>query len=311
APGPVEFVPGDVGDPRVASLLAEADTVVHVGTGAGGTDPAGTRRLLAACQHSTRLRRVVVRSTAAVYPAARRDPALFVETDAGGARDRAEGWDGSWPGAGPGRDAAETEAQIRAFGRCRPDVRVTVLRLANLVGPRVPTRLARYFGPPAVPTACGHDPRLQFLHEHDAVEVFRLAALGEHRSTVPPRADGRTPPGNDGAPWPVNVAGAGVLMLSQAIRRAGRVPLPLPGPASTLLTGLLRRAGLAHRHAGQVADLGARLHPGGLLTVGAIVDTTRLRREFGYLPRYTSVQAFDEFVRGQLRAGRIGWPADV
>ncbi len=32
---------------------------------------------------------------------------------------------------------------------------------------------------------------------------------------------------------------------------------------------------------------------------GRVADTTRLREQFGYVPRWTSVQAFDDFVRAR------------
>ena len=64
-----------------------------------------------------------------------------------------------------------------------------------------------------IPTVLGFDPRLQFLHESDLLEVLRHAALGDVSGTF-------------------NVAGDGILMLSQAIRRIGRTSLPLPGSRS-------------------------------------------------------------------------------
>ena len=50
-----------------------------------------------------------------------------------------------------------------------------MLRLANFSGPTADTALTRYLAMPVVPTALGFDPRLQLLHEADAVEVLRLA----------------------------------------------------------------------------------------------------------------------------------------
>ena len=88
-----------------------------------------------------------------------------------------------------------------------------------------------------------------------------------------------------------NVAADGVLLLSQAIRRAGpgrRCPVPEPavGPG---------RAG-ARRGARLVDFSPEQLR---LLDFGRVVDTTRLRTEFGFTPRWTTVQAFDDFVRGR------------
>lgn len=297
-PSTVEFVRADPGDARVARLVAEAgvDTVVHASVGSEpsgdsrstrGNNVVSTLRLLAACQRSA-VRRLVVRSTTAVYGSTSCDPALFVEEDTE---------TNLPPRGGPARDAVDIEAHVRAFARHRPDVSVLVLRMANLVGPSVPSPLTRYLRPPVVPTVLGFDPRVQFLHEQDAVEVLRLAALGGGT----PAADLVDRPGSavsgfraDQRHRTVNVAGTGVLFLSQAIRRAGRVPLPVPGLAGPVGNAL---AGLVGLHPEQA----------GSFTLGGIADTTRLRRELGYQPRHTGAQAFDEFVHRQL-SGTVNRP---
>ena len=35
------------------------------------------------------------------------------------------------------------------------------------------------------------------------------------------------------------------------------------------------------------------------LNFGRVVDTTKLREQFGFTPRWTTQQAFDDFVRGR------------
>ncbi|MGH3993717.1 MAG: NAD-dependent epimerase/dehydratase family protein, partial [Pseudonocardiaceae bacterium] len=76
---------------------------------------------------------------------------------------------------------------------------------------------------------------------------------------------------------------------SQAIRRAGRVPLPVPMPAVGPVSRFLRGAGLVDFSPEQLR----------FLNFGRVVDTTRLRTEFGYEPRWTTATAFDDFVRGR------------
>jgi len=56
---------------------------------------------------------------------------------------------------------------------------VSVLRLANLIGPTIDSTMAKYLAMPVVPSSLGYDPRLQFLHESDAVEVLRLATVAD------------------------------------------------------------------------------------------------------------------------------------
>ena len=271
--GRTEFVRADIRNPLIARVIsaADVDTVVHLSISAtpgsaGGRasmkemNVIGTMQLLAACQKSASVRRLVLKSTTAVYGSSSRDPALFTE----------EMEPKGLPRSGYAKDSVEIEGYVRGFGRRRPDVALSVLRFTNFIGPRIESQLTRYFGLPAVPTVLGYDPRVQLLHEDDALEVLRLAATGDRPGTV-------------------NVGGAGVLLLSQAIRRAGRVPVPVPSPAVTAVGRLIRRAGLVDFSPEQMR----------FLNFGRVVDTTRLRKDFGYTPRYTTVEAFDDFVRAR------------
>src|SRR3954465_15419435 len=88
--GRTEFVRVDIRTPSIAKVIASADvdTVVHLNlvTAAMGPRPKmkelnviGTMQLLAACQRSPDMRKLVVRSSAAVYGSSPRDHAVFTE----------------------------------------------------------------------------------------------------------------------------------------------------------------------------------------------------------------------------------------
>ena len=98
----------------------------------------GTMQLLGACQRSATVRRVVVRSTTAVYGSSPRDPAVFTE--------ELEPHDS--PSHGYAKDAVEVEGYVRGFARRRPDMTVSLLRFANFMGPGVDSPLTRYFTQP-------------------------------------------------------------------------------------------------------------------------------------------------------------------
>jgi UDP-glucose 4-epimerase len=176
------------------------------------------------------------------------------------------------PRSGYAKDAAEVEGYVRGFARRRPDVRVTLLRCANVVGPHVQSPITSYFRLPVVPTVLGFDPRLQFLHQDDL-----LAVLG-HAVT-------------DGPAGTFNVAGDGVLVLSQAIRRLQRPTVALPSFAVGGLGSVLRQARVADFSPEQLS----------FLTFGRGIDTTRMRRELGFEPRYTTEEAFEDFGRSLTR----------
>ncbi|HVM00021.1 MAG TPA: NAD-dependent epimerase/dehydratase family protein [Egibacteraceae bacterium] len=265
----VEFIRADLRSPLVAKVVesTQVDTIVHLHVvatprAAGGRarmkehNIIGTMQLLGAAQRAPALRKVVVTSTTAVYGSSPNDPALFKESAAP---------DTGHPD-GYGKDAVEVESYARAFGRRREDVTLTILRFAELVGPRVDTPLTRYLALPVVPTVLGYDPRLQLCHEDDAVAVLERAVHGDHHGTT-------------------NVAGSGIVYLSQAVRIAGRVPVPVTMPFAHGIASVVRRA--------QV-DLGPEQLP--LLMYGRVGDITRLRERFGYAPAYTTREALVDFL---------------
>jgi UDP-glucose 4-epimerase len=255
--GRAEFVRADLRTPTVSRVVRthDVDTVVHAGvlqtpSGAGSRaamkeiNVLGTLQLIAACQRAPSVQRFVLKSTTAVYGSGPGDPAVFVEGD----DVRAD----SLPRSGFPRDSVDVEDAARRLGRLRPDISICLLRLANIVGPRMDTPLMRYLRLPVVPTVLGFDARLQLLHEDDAVRALEQGVFS-------------------GAVGAINVAGDGVLMLSQVLARLSRPGLPMPSTLGRSLGGLLRRAGLVDFAPEDV----------GFLTYGRVVDTTRMRRDLG------------------------------
>jgi UDP-glucose 4-epimerase len=272
----VKFVRADIRTPVIGKVLAveEVDCVVHLDVNsptrgrAGGVkelNVIGTMQLLAACQRSTTVRKLVLGSSTAVYGTSPRDPAMFTESDV--ARG---GVSSGFP-----KDIVEVESYVRGFARRRPEVLITTLRAAQVLDPRIDTPLSGYFSSPVLPAAMGFDPRLQFLSLDDALDVLHDAVVHDRPGTF-------------------NVAGDGVVLLSQASRRLGRpiVPLPPIGFASASRR-VIRAVG---------GDIPPDLHR--LLTYGRVVDTTALRDVFGHQLRRTSAETFDDF-RVSLRPGLL------
>ncbi|PSK99607.1 UDP-glucose 4-epimerase [Murinocardiopsis flavida] len=267
--GRLEFVRAELHDSSLDAVVRDsgADTVLHLSlaaspAGAGGraamkeNNVLGTMQLLAACQRSATVRRLVVRSTAAVYGSSSRDPALHTEESE--AREA--------PRSGYAKDAVEVERHTSGLARRRPDLSVAVLRFASFMGPVVDTPLTRYFGLKIVPTVLGYDPRMQFIHEDDGVEVIRRMALGDAEGVF-------------------NVAAPGAMPLSQCLRRAGRPEMPVPARGLRMLGGLARRAVLDYSP--------EQLR---LLCYGRVLDSAKLQDALGWRPRHSSEEAFDSFV---------------
>ncbi|MGH2730961.1 MAG: NAD-dependent epimerase/dehydratase family protein, partial [Actinomycetota bacterium] len=258
----LEFVRADIRNPLIARVLeaTKVDTVVHTNISSspgvlGGrsqmkeNNVIGTMQLLAATQRADRIKKVVMRSSTAVYGSAAGEPSVIPEDHASQQAEL----------AGYGKDCAEAETYARDFGRRRPEVDLVILRTQNVIGPTVSTNMTDYLSLPVIPTALGYDPRLQFLHEEDAVHALQLAVLEDCRGIF-------------------NVAADGVVYLSKAIRLMGKVEIPLLLPLGQTVAGLVRRYRLVDFPLDQLK----------VILFGRVVDTRRAKEAFGFSPRYTT-----------------------
>jgi UDP-glucose 4-epimerase len=267
--GAADFVRADIRNPVIAKVIAtrRVDTVVHLAMvatpGAGGRSSMkeinviGTMQLLAACQRAESFRKLVVQSSISVYGASPRDPAKFTEEMSPRAQ----------PRTGLGKDSLEIESYVRGLARRRPDVVVTTLRLANLMGAGVDSHVTRYLSLPVVPRVMGFDARLQFLHPNDAVNALLLVTRHD-------------------VPGTFNVAAPDVVTLSQALRKMGRPTVVVPRTAAPLVATLVRQARLVDFSADQIDAL----------TYGRGMDTSRFTAQTGFVPAFTSRAALQEFV---------------
>jgi UDP-glucose 4-epimerase len=209
----------------------------------------GALALFGAIERLSSIRSVVVKSDTAVYGASPRNPSVLTE------QTRPQGRPSRFQ-----RDLTEMERFIDEARERHANISFTTLRFAPIFGPRVGNPLSRYLTLPTVPTLMGFDPRLQFIHEIDAVRAL------EHAIDNP-------------RPGTFNVAAAGQMYLSRVLRLGRRIPQPLPGRT---FDGALR--GLAR--------FGVRSpeHLRGLLKHGRVTDTTRMREDLGFSPSYTCRQ---------------------
>jgi UDP-glucose 4-epimerase len=265
----VEFIRADIRSPLIARVIeaADPDAIVHTNIASspgllGGrsqmkeNNVIGTMQLLAAAQRSDRVRKVVMRSSTAIYGYGPGEPSVLPEDHASRPVDL----------RGYAKDCADAEQYARDFGRRRSDLDLVILRTQNVVGPTVTTSMTEYLSLPVVPSAFGYDPRLQFLHEDDAATALRQALIEDCRGIY-------------------NVAAEGVVYLSQAVRRLGKVQVPLLLPTAEMAAGFIRQLGLVDFPADQLK----------LLLYGRVVSIRRARRAFGFAPKFTTEQTLVDF----------------
>ena len=266
----MDFVHADTRTSVIAKLVRQLkiDTVVHLGVmvdtprgdrGSHETNVIGTMNLLAACAGpASPVRRLVVKSSQAIYGARPDYPSVLAEDAAGVAA----------VGSPISRDLVELEQLVHDFAVRNPACTVARLRLGYRVT-RL-TSLGRYLSLPLVPTFAGYDPRLQFLHEDDAADAVAAAALGAQEGAF-------------------NVAGDGVVLLSQALAIMAGREAPILPPVGSWAARLAMRT---------TTGVNVPQHVAELLMHGSVMDCTRLETEFGWRPAHGSMAVMDAFAQG-------------
>ena len=193
------------------------DSVTMPGSRAHENNVMGTMNILAACAGSdSPVRKVVFKSSTHFYGCEQDDPAFFDET-----MRRPHP-----PRTGIERDIVEAEASLAEFAERNPDKAVSILRVANVLGPDVETSHIKLFSLTVVPVILGFDPRYQFVHEDDVVHALEHAVAHS-------------------VPGVYNIAGDGVLALSEVAGLLGKPYAPMLPPWGTgIAATVARRVGI-------------------------------------------------------------------
>jgi nucleoside-diphosphate-sugar epimerase len=268
------FVVGDITHDDLVPHFRGADAVVHLAwffqpthqpAITWRTNVGGSERVLAAVAEAG-VRHVVYASSIGAYSPG---PGRLVD----------EQWPThSSPVAGYGREKAYVERLVDGFECEHPEVRVVRMRPAFLFTRAAASEQRRIFAGPFVPNVvAGHVPvlpypaglRLQALATEDAAEAFRLAVLSDERGPFNLAAD----PIIDGQML-ADVLGARLLVVPPALVRAA------------IATAWHLRL--------------APAEPGLFDLVSSLpqLDTGRARRELGWEPAVSSIDAVRAFVRG-------------
>jgi nucleoside-diphosphate-sugar epimerase len=267
----------DVRTSDLEPLLRGADVVIHL---AWLIQPSRDERVTHA---------VNVQGSARVFDAAARARAgavvyaSSVGAYAPGPKDRAV--DESWPTTGIpssfySRHKAEVERLLDAFQREHPSVRVARLRPGLVFQREAAAEIRRLFVGPLLPNPLVHrrfvpvvpdTPRLRFqaVHSADVAEAYRAAALSDARGAF-------------------NVAAEPVLDGPALGRILGARPVPVSPRVLRGAAALTWRLRLQPTPPGWVD-----------LALGVpIMNSTRARRELGWTPRRSAVEAFEDLFDG-------------
>jgi nucleoside-diphosphate-sugar epimerase len=279
----MEYRQGDVRDSdALAEAFAAADVVVHLAFIITGTTP------------RDRIRAINVEGTLNAFRAAGAAGAKrFVYASSVAAygfhSDNPEGMTEDWPVRPAAhlfyaQEKAEIEHLLEEEAGAHPDLGLYVLRPPIVLGPHavgaktlmpgplepVAARLAGLLGRLPIPLpAPAPDLPMQFIHEDDVGQALLLAIVGA------------------GPPGAYNIAGDGILSAGEVARELGLAPIPVP--RRIVQAGARAIAGAPF--APPVAEWAeAASHP-------AIMDSSKAKRELGWDPRYTGLEALRDTLR--------------
>jgi len=266
-PGIVDAVLDVTDSAAVAPLLLEhrIDTVVHLAAIVNPgrdvdleyrVDVAGSANVLAACV-TAGVRRIVVSSSGAAYGYHADNPDWIDE-------DHPLRGNDAFPYSRHKRLVEEMLADRRTT---HPELEQVVFRIGTILGPTVRNQITALWDGRRILRIAGSDSPFVFVWVDDVAAAMVRAAT-------------------DGPPGIFNVAGDGRMTVAEIAARLGKGQLVFP--AWALAAGL--RIGRMLR----LTEHGPEKVP--FLRYRPVLANRRLKEEFGYVPRRTTREAFEEYL---------------
>ena len=265
----VNYLVLDVRDPALARAVAEhrIDVIVHLAAivtpapGAGrdfqySVDVGGTENVITAAVAGG-VRRLVVTSSGAAYGYHADNPAWLTEEH---------------PLRGNEEFAYAHHKRLveERLARCRrrhPELEQVIFRVGTILGEGTSNQITALFDRPRLLAVSGGDDRFVFVWDED------VAACLERAITSP-------------VTGVFNLAGDGALTMAELAARMGKPLLRLPASLLRAALAVARPLGLVPYGPEQVKFLKYR----------PVLDNTRLKEVFGFVPRKISSEVFDLFL---------------
>ncbi|OGO36291.1 MAG: hypothetical protein A2W35_18020 [Chloroflexi bacterium RBG_16_57_11] len=271
----LDFIQADIRNPLFVDLLKseQVHTVCHLvfaesvraSEAAFDVNVMGTMKVLGACAEAG-VRKVVLKSSLSIYGANPSNPSFITEQQP----------PQTGRSYGTTRNLVEIEAFCNGFRRQVPEMVMTILRFASIIGPQADTPMTRFLKQPMAPVLLGFDPLMQVIHEKDVVEALVYAIQND-------------------VPGVFNVAAEGILPLSRLVALASKLPIPVFHLFAYLGADVMGMAGVsAGRHWPIEIDY---------LRYPWVGDLTKMREDLGFVPSYTAEEALREFA-GEQRLRR-------
>lgn len=272
----IEYVQADVRSPALIRLFDQhkVEVVVHLASIVTpgrdsdrrfeySVDVEGTENVLIACG-TTGVRKIVVSSSGAAYGYHADNPVPLTE-DCPLRGNEAFAY---------ARHKRLVEEMLSRWRLEHPQLQQVVFRIGTILGETVRNQITDLFEKPRLIAIRGADSPFVFVWDEDVVGCL-LHAIGSDKTGI------------------YNVAGDGVLTIHEIAARMGKRCLVLPPGLLRFALSVLRALGLTQYGSEQMDFL--RYRP--------VLDNTRLKADFGYVPQLSSAQVFDLYLEARRRRG--------
>jgi UDP-glucose 4-epimerase len=270
----VNYEVADIRSSEVEAIVArhQPDVVVHLASivtpGKNSSrefeysvDVGGSRNLLEACVRN-KVRRVIVSSSGAAYGYHADNPAWLKESDAvRGNQSFAYSW-----------HKRLVEEMLAEYRQQQPQLEQIILRIGTILGATVNNQITDLFKKPRLIAIRGSDSPFVFIHDQDVVDAI-LHGIDSSSTGI------------------FNVAGDGKLSIFEIATRLNKRCLVLPAWLLRSALWLLKKLGLTQYGPEQLDFL--RYRP--------VLDNTRLKTVFGYVPKLSSSEVFELWRSAQLK----------
>jgi UDP-glucose 4-epimerase len=265
----------DIRSPQQAALMQDygIDCVVHLASivtpGSGMTrdflhdvEVNGTENILGSCLQAG-VKQLVITSSGAAYGYYADSPAGLDESDP--LRGNPE-----FPYSDHKR---QIEERLAYYRQNHPQLKQLIFRPGTILGATARNQITALFEKPIVLGVAGAAAPFVFIWDEDVVACLKKGILA-------------------GAQGIYNLAGDGTLTLKQIAERLDKPYLPLPASFLRVCLRILKMLGLTRYGPEQV----------GFLQYRPVLLNARLKMEFGYMPRKTTLETFEYFLETRRRS---------
>ena len=262
----VDYAVADIRSPEIADIIARhgIDTVVHLASIVTpgkksnrefeyDVDVNGTKNLLEACVRH-HVKRIIVSSSGAAYGYHADNPEWLSE-DAPVRGNEAFAYS---------HHKRLVEEMLADYRRTQPQLEQIIFRIGTILGPTVKNQITDLFEKPRLIAIAGSESPFVFIHDQDVVGAM-LHGIASPVTGI------------------FNVAGDGKLSIHEIAARLGKRCVVLPASLLRAALWLLKKLNLTQYGPEQLDFL--RYRP--------VLLNTRLKREFGYVPKLSSAQVFE------------------